>query len=651
MANKTVSNLKEVTTVSNSDVLLVETSTETLKVTKGNLLKEVNEELNAKSDANHTHDEYVTESELNSKGLATEMFVTNKIAEAQLGNDGGNMDLSGYATTEYVDQEVGKTNAQLSKVAEQKLDKNGIVTMVNMGQDVKEAITGGSVAVVGRDMVGNENVKDYSISKSKLNFMEIVSNNLFDKNNIDRSGYYYFDGQFKPSSNYFHSGFIKVEPNEVYCDNISGFHVGWDINKNVIGEITKVGSVFTTPTECHFVTIAVPLAMLGTAQLNIGDTLLTYDECRYKDSTLEVKLEDIKDLNDLNITSEKVDFLVKKIGVNKFNKEAVIKDSYYHPNTGKLTDYVGYNASDFIPVEPNVTYKWISIGHTCFWDANKKFISGFSGKTEIKITDTNIKFITISVPSSNLENEMFVEGDKIPSNYIPYTENYVLDEDIIIKKNSINEAVSDILSDIQLSSKLHGLKWNVLGDSITSTNYANKRYWEYIAEKNNMIVNNYGISGSRIAVWEGHEYPMCIRYSDMSDDADIITVFGGTNDFSDNVTLGDINSEDTGTFYGALNVLCKGLSLKYKGKRIGFFTPMQRRWHSPTSEKWLNYQNAIKEVCAKYSIPVLDLNFEGGLAIGVIDDIATAYTIDGLHPNDEGHKVLSRRIEQFIESL
>lgn len=117
MANKTVSNLKEVTTVSNSDVLLVETSTETLKVTKGNLLKEVNEELNAKSDANHTHDEYVTESELNSKGLATEMFVTNKIAEAQLGNDGGNMDLSGYATTEYVDQEVGKTNAQLSEKA------------------------------------------------------------------------------------------------------------------------------------------------------------------------------------------------------------------------------------------------------------------------------------------------------------------------------------------------------------------------------------------------------------------------------------------------------------------------------------------------------------------------------------------------------
>lgn len=141
MANKTVSNLKEVTTVSNSDVLLVETSTETLKVTKGNLLKEVNEELNAKSDVNHTHDEYVTESELNSKGLATEMFVTNKIAEAQLGNDGGNMDLSGYATTEYVDQEVGKTNAQLSQKAnkdELNAVKSQIGNIVSNAGDLSE---------------------------------------------------------------------------------------------------------------------------------------------------------------------------------------------------------------------------------------------------------------------------------------------------------------------------------------------------------------------------------------------------------------------------------------------------------------------------------------------------------------------------------
>ena len=89
MANKTISDLRELSTVSNSNVLVVETNAETFKVTKENLLKEVNEELNTKSNINHTHDEYVTESELNAKGLATETFVTNKITEASL--SGGNL--------------------------------------------------------------------------------------------------------------------------------------------------------------------------------------------------------------------------------------------------------------------------------------------------------------------------------------------------------------------------------------------------------------------------------------------------------------------------------------------------------------------------------------------------------------------------------
>lgn len=42
---------------------------------------------------------YYTKQEINNKGYATETFVTNKIAEAQLsGGDSGSVDLSGYAT-------------------------------------------------------------------------------------------------------------------------------------------------------------------------------------------------------------------------------------------------------------------------------------------------------------------------------------------------------------------------------------------------------------------------------------------------------------------------------------------------------------------------------------------------------------------------
>lgn len=155
MANKTISDLRELSTVSDNNVLVVETNAETFKVTKENLLKEVNEELNTKSNINHTHDEYVTETELNAKGLATESFVgseiskieltpgpkgpkgdkgdkgdpgtttwegitnkptnlatesfvTTKIAEASL--SGGNVDLSGYATKEELSNKSDKTH-------------------------------------------------------------------------------------------------------------------------------------------------------------------------------------------------------------------------------------------------------------------------------------------------------------------------------------------------------------------------------------------------------------------------------------------------------------------------------------------------------------------------------------------------------------
>ena len=89
MANKTISDLRELSTVSDNNVLVVETNDETFKVTKENLLKEVNTQLNTKSNVKHTHDEYVTESELNAKGLATETFVTQKIAEASFGDASG----------------------------------------------------------------------------------------------------------------------------------------------------------------------------------------------------------------------------------------------------------------------------------------------------------------------------------------------------------------------------------------------------------------------------------------------------------------------------------------------------------------------------------------------------------------------------------
>lgn len=61
-------------------------------------------------------------------------------------------------TTEKLLGNLGEIKAELSSEIKKKADKDEVFTMANMGQDIKEAMTGGSVAVVGNQMVGHANL-------------------------------------------------------------------------------------------------------------------------------------------------------------------------------------------------------------------------------------------------------------------------------------------------------------------------------------------------------------------------------------------------------------------------------------------------------------------------------------------------------------
>ena len=63
----------------------------------------------------------------------------------------------------------------LIKQIDEKIDK-GNVTLNDLTQEVKEAMTGGSVAVVGVDAVGTENIKDGAVTIEKLAFAGAFAN-------------------------------------------------------------------------------------------------------------------------------------------------------------------------------------------------------------------------------------------------------------------------------------------------------------------------------------------------------------------------------------------------------------------------------------------------------------------------------------------
>lgn len=270
---------------------------------------------------------------------------------------------------------------------------------------------------------------------------------------------------------------------------------------------------------------------------------------------------------------------------------------------------------------------------------------------------------------------------------------------------SNNAELQEILAAVEALPGADSHCWNgkgavFLGDSIaqgyTDKGNVSTPYPNVVANNLGMTLTNYGIGGSTIAQQENYggafatqeefesaekdtskiyqvitgqgrktyEYdsdtstwvnssvnvrtPMSARWSFMRDDADLIVVQGGTNDFQYNWTpVGTMADRSPYTFYGALHTLFVGLLGKYKGKTIVFLTPLKRAqepYNTPdaTNNEGLSlqeYRDAMMEVCDYYSIPVIDVFFLSGLNPHV-ETQADLFDNSKTHPLQWGHKRL-----------
>lgn len=215
--------------------------------------------------------------------------------------------------------------------------------------------------------------------------------------------------------------------------------------------------------------------------------------------------------------------------------------------------------------------------------------------------------------------------------------------------------------------ELKGTKINFLGDSITEgagTSSHDKMFTMLIEREYGAICQNYGIGGTRIArqktpTEEKWDRDFISRVPEMDNDADIVVVFGGTNDFGHgDAPLGTMSDRTPYTFYGALHCLYTALTEKYPDVPVVILTPLHR-WNEdcPKGDNkpepvgtLKEYVNIIREVAEYYSLPVLDLFKESGLQ-PKIPVIQQKYVPDGLHPNDDGNAILAHKIARFLETL
>ena len=219
---------------------------------------------------------------------------------------------------------------------------------------------------------------------------------------------------------------------------------------------------------------------------------------------------------------------------------------------------------------------------------------------------------------------------------------------------------------------LEGKKINFLGDSITEgygASCVENVFWNVLKREEGLAeARGYGIGGTRIAKkripsekprWD---LDFIQRYPEMDDDADVVVIFGGTNDYGHgDAPLGKMSDRDPYTFYGACHTLFEGVINKYPEATIVVMTPLHRENeddikgdHNKSDGEGLGtlltYVNIIKEVAEFYSLPTLDLWSVSGIQPNV-KVLREKYCPDGLHPNDAGHKIIASRLAGFLKSL
>ncbi len=203
---------------------------------------------------------------------------------------------------------------------------------------------------------------------------------------------------------------------------------------------------------------------------------------------------------------------------------------------------------------------------------------------------------------------------------------------------------------------------SIIGDSITKGTYtaegdscpasiASPCFAELIGERLGLAIKNYGINGvsiSRVSP-TNREYAISENIQNV-EVADILIVAAGTNDYGNHVPLGEETDEEDISFYGGLHLLAK--RVKERFSKVIFILPIKRQGENAPNKDGHTleeYRTAIEKIALKNGFFVVN-----GKNVAIEPDEEESrkkYILDGLHPNNAGHKLYADYIISCIEEI
>ena len=311
----------------------------------------------------------------------------------------------------------------------------------------------------------------------------------------------------------------------------------------------------------------------------------------------------------------------------------------------------------------------------CFYDENMGFLESK------QFADTSDDTVSVNIPDKGkyaklsywygrgvdgaFEHVTHLKDISVTVDSVPFQK---IDKQTILSQNKKISA-SNLCDGFELNGRLaKGIKWYILGDSRSvDLAYTTKFYHDYLCEKHKFVrKKNLAVSGARIRSADTAYHSLLEQYPNVEDDADLITIYAGINDYGqDNPTeIGTEGSTDLTTFYGAFESLITNLITNHPTAKIVVITPIpQYNFEINNTIVWgdrndINslgkslddYCNVIKKTCRKYGVFVKDACYESGITPRIASQ-RSEYFKDGLHHNEKGQLVLANYLSDIFDLL
>jgi hypothetical protein len=404
----------------------------------------------------------------------------------------------------------------------------------------------------------------------------------------------------------------------------------------------------------------------------IKNTFFIYDDVldETSDNTVKNKViaKEMKELNDKFIATEKAVENSYPL-LNLIDKSKASLNTSVVSANGNVVANTNWDLSDYIYLKPNTTYYGFGFyfeNFYAFYDINKNFITEHGaiieyGTNKYKGTITTGEtalYIRVSLSHSTTYTNAYIS--EYEDKYYAYGE---YDYSYVSIKHQ--EKIANIEASMSRADK----KVLVIGDSISTDIYGNYKKWvshlidEGFFSAENTTNDSIHATGF-VARLSGGENDFITRIKAIENkaDYDLVIVFGGVNDYIQNIPFGESGGDEAQYFIPAVDYFFDYLVNNFTQARICVISPLRmfRNNANTAGKTQTEYADYIKQVAKNYSLPLLNATDESGFCpyIQAFKEKWTRFYVDssypdgiydGLHPTEEyERKYLAPYIKSFI---